>query len=51
MTLPQRIMLLGANGQVGQALQAETLPPHWELGLYGHKELDITNHSAVRDAV
>lgn len=51
MTHPQRIMLLGASGQVGQALQAETLPPHWELGLYGHKELDITNHSAVRDAV
>lgn len=42
--MPKRIMLLGASGQIGQALQHESLPDNWELGCYGHADLDITNH-------
>ncbi len=47
----KRIMLLGANGQIGQAFRAEALPADWQLGAYGHAELDIANHQAVRNAV
>jgi dTDP-4-dehydrorhamnose reductase len=51
MTIPHRVMLLGAGGQIGQAIQHEVLPPDWHLGLYGRSEIDITNPSSVRDAV
>lgn len=47
----KRIMLLGAGGQVGQALRAETLPADWELGAYTHAECDITNHRAVQETI
>lgn len=47
----KRIMLLGANGQVGQALRAEALPADWELGAFGHQECDITDHRAVQVAI
>ena len=46
-----RIMLLGAKGQVGQALRAEALPDDWELGVFGHAECDITDHAAVRATI
>ena len=44
-------MLLGAAGQIGQALQRQPLPPDWQLGLYNRADLDLTLHSSVRDAV
>lgn len=44
-------MLLGANGQVGQALRAEPLPADWELRPYARQELDITDHMAVQAAM
>src|SRR5271168_5398764 len=47
----KRIMLLGANGQVGQALRAADLPADWELGAYGRAECDILDHRAVQNAV
>lgn len=47
----KRIMLLGANGQVSQALRAETLPTDWQLGAYGHAECNITDHRAVQTAI
>lgn len=47
----KRVMLLGAAGQVGQALRAETLPGDWELGLYTRANCDITKHGMVRQAL
>jgi len=47
----KRLMLLGANGQVGQAIRAEPLPEGWKLGAYGHAELDITQHRLVHKAM
>ncbi len=47
----RRVMLLGAAGQIGQALQQFPLPPDWEAGLYDRQRLDITRLSDVRDAV
>jgi len=44
-------MLLGAGGQIGQALRAEPLPADWQLGAYAHADLDITQPQAVRNAV
>ena len=48
----QRIMLLGAAGQIGQAMQylaAQTaLPADWKLGLFSRAECDITNPAALR---
>ena len=43
-----RILLLGANGQVGQAVQAERLPDGWTLGAYGRAECDITDHRGMQ---
>jgi len=51
MNAKHRIMLLGAGGQVGQALRHCPLPADWELGAYDHARLDIANASALRDAV
>jgi dTDP-4-dehydrorhamnose reductase len=44
----RHILLLGANGQVGQAIRAEPLPAGWQLHCYGHGELDITDHRATQ---
>jgi len=44
----QTIMLLGASGQIGQALQHQPLPPDWRLDCYSHAQLDITHHGAVQ---
>ena len=44
-------MLLGAAGQVSQALRHESLPADWELGLYTRAECDITSHGAVQSAL
>ena len=45
------IMLLGAAGQIGQTIQNSPMPQNWRLSIHDRKDLDITNHSAVRDAV
>lgn len=47
----KRIMLLGANGQVSQALRAEPLPADWQLAAYGHAECDITDHRQVQTVI
>ncbi len=47
----KRIMLLGANGQIGQAVRAASLPPDWELGAMGRAECDITDHRAVQAVI
>ena len=47
----KRIMLLGASGQVGQAIRAEPLPIDWELAAYSRAECDITDHRAVQKAI
>ncbi|NTU77441.1 MAG: NAD(P)-dependent oxidoreductase, partial [Alphaproteobacteria bacterium] len=51
MSAAPRLMLLGACGQVGQALRQTPLPFGWELGLYGHKDMDIARPAALREAV
>lgn len=43
-----RVLFLGATGQVGQAFQAEPLPPDWTLGAFGSNDADITNHGAIQ---
>lgn len=47
----KRIMLLGARGQIGQALQATALPADWDLAAYGRAECDILDHRAVQNAL
>jgi dTDP-4-dehydrorhamnose reductase len=47
----KRIMLLGANGQIGQAFQHETVPDDWKVGLFGHADLDIALHHKVQTAI
>jgi len=47
----KRIMLLGATGQVGQALRAEPMPQDWQLAAFGRQECDITDHRAVKDKI
>lgn len=47
----KRIMLLGANGQIGQALRAAPLPRDWELGAYGRDRCDLANHGATQKAI
>lgn len=49
--MAKRIMLLGAGGQIGQALRAGPLPANWQPGAYTHADLDIAQHQAVRNAV
>jgi len=47
----KRILLLGANGQVGQALTAEPLPQGWELAAYGRAECDIAQPKSTHKAI
>ncbi|HBM91281.1 MAG TPA: dTDP-4-dehydrorhamnose reductase [Rhodospirillaceae bacterium] len=51
----QRVMLLGAAGQIGQTFRYafETLPSPatWEMGWFTRQEVDMTDPSALRDAV
>lgn len=47
----KRIMLLGAGGQVSQALRAEAIPTDWQLGAYTRAECDLTDHPAVKKAI
>ena len=47
----KRILLLGANGQVGQALTAEPLPADMEIIACGRAECDITNHAATQKTI
>lgn len=47
----KRIMLLGAGGQIGQALQAAAKPSGWELGAFGHAQCDLANHGATQRAL
>lgn len=45
-----RVLITGANGQLGWELQ-RTAPPHHDVVALGHKELDVVVPSAVRAAV
>ena len=45
-----RILLTGANGQVGWELR-KTLAPLGEIAACGHAELDLADAARVRDAV
>ncbi|MDX2028974.1 MAG: dTDP-4-dehydrorhamnose reductase [Alphaproteobacteria bacterium] len=47
----KRIMLLGATGQIGQAVRAQPLPGDWQLGVYGRAEFDATDHQAMQSAI
>lgn len=51
----ERIMVLGAGGQVGQALRQvwDTLPEHpgWTIGWFDREQFDMTSPAALRDAV
>lgn len=47
----KRILLFGAHGQVGQALQAEALPAGWVLGAFGRSACDLTDHAATQKAI
>lgn len=51
MPLSHRVLLLGAGGQVGQALQASALPLSWELIPATRAQMDLTNVPALRNAV
>jgi len=50
-----RVMLLGAAGQVGQAVQflaaRSSLPVSWDMAYFSRTECDITNPAALRDAM
>lgn len=45
-----RILLLGANGQLGKELEFQ-LPSVANVAAFPRDSLDITNHKAVRDAI
>ncbi len=51
----QRVMFLGAAGQVGQTFRHVfynlPTPPAWEMGWFTHEKLEMTDISALRDAV
>ena len=47
----KRILLLGAAGQIGQALQHHNLPVDWQLGSLTRTECDITDRRSVQQAV
>lgn len=44
-------MLLGAGGQIGQALRAEKLPAEWELGAFSRAEANLTDHRAAQKII
>jgi dTDP-4-dehydrorhamnose reductase len=45
-----RVGLLGAQGQLGDALERALAPDH-EVHAWGHRELDITDHAALTRAI
>lgn len=47
----KRILLFGANGQVGQAFRAEPIPTDWELKALSRAECDITDHRKVQHII
>lgn len=47
---PVRVLLTGAAGQLGQAVNAAA-PPHWQLIACGRTELDLADPEACRQAV
>jgi dTDP-4-dehydrorhamnose reductase len=47
----KQIMLLGANGQIGQALQHKPLPEGFVLAALSRADCDITDHRAVQNAL
>lgn len=53
--IKNRVMLLGAAGQVGQAIQyiasLKQLPATWELHLFSRADVNITNPAMLRDAI
>ena len=46
-----RIMLLGAGGQIGQALQAQPLPAGWELIALTRAQCDIVDRYALQQQI
>jgi len=50
-----RVMLLGAAGQVGQAIQhlasQKLLPADWELHIFSRADVNVTNPAMLRDAI
>jgi dTDP-4-dehydrorhamnose reductase len=50
MTIPVRVLLTGARGQLGQAVIAAA-PDHWQLAACGRAELDLADAEACRQAV
>lgn len=47
----KRILLLGAHGQVGQALRAETLPAHIQLTAMSRDRCNIADHAATQKTI
>jgi len=47
----KRIILFGADGQIGQAIQAEPLPAEYRLHAYSHADLDITQLHLVQSTI
>lgn len=48
--MEQKVLLVGAHGQLGRALQA-LKPPHWAITALGSAQLDITDAQAVHNQV
>ncbi|HEU0117495.1 MAG TPA: dTDP-4-dehydrorhamnose reductase [Alphaproteobacteria bacterium] len=49
--MTRRVMLLGASGQIGQALRAQPAPKDWYIHAYSRAECDITDHLAVKNVI
>jgi len=45
-----KVLLTGADGQLGRSLQARR-PPHWSLHAMTHAQLDITDQAALAAAI
>lgn len=50
MSVERRVLLTGAQGQLGRSLQARA-PAHWQLKACAHAELDIADEAQVQAAV
>ena len=46
-----RILLLGGNGQIGQALRQAALPDHWHLGVFTRAECDFMKPGDIARAI